>query len=76
MVTKGDTTIDSVLESIADEIAEHLCNAIDVGVENNSFLRYLSHQLYLLGTAELEYLLYVGAHLSEVGGSLLHLYLS
>ena len=44
-IAECDTTGDGVLEGIADEIAKHLSNAVDVGVEHYCLCRYISHQL-------------------------------
>ena len=76
VVTECDASADGVLEGVADEVAKHLCHSVDVRVEYDSLAGYACHKLNLFRAAELEYLLDVRAHVSEVGWSLFHLYLS
>ena len=61
-----------MLESIADEVREHLGDTVGVGIEGYGHGGLLPYQLECIGAAELEEVLDAVAQLIEVGARLFH----
>ena len=71
-ITKLYTTFFSMFDRIAYQIAQHLCQSVGVGVEDNLLVGLVTSHLHHLVALKLEAQPHIPAKLSKVGIGLLY----